>query len=1469
MNKLFLTITLLFLYTLQINAQTFNLDSNGITIVCADASVGDTGEVNGVTYTKRTRDEVTPENAATTCTSGITNMDNLFFTQVFMDYGFNEDISHWDVSDVTSMVAMFHDANLFNQDLSAWDVSNVTSMKSMFHYARSFNQDIGAWNTSSVTDMSEMFFGAERFDWSLDTWDVSNVTTMMHMFQDAVDFNGRLNAWDVSSVQNFRYMFSYAQNFNQPIGAWNTSSATDMAHMFDGAVVFDQDISTWNTSKVTTMYRMFLNAHSFNQPLDSWDVSSVTDMATMFAEAYAFNQPLNSWNTSNVRRTGSMFWGATNFNQDLNNWDLSSDTLMATMFYRAESFNGDISSWNTSNVKDMYAMFSGASSFNQDISSWDVSNVEWFAWMFSRMNFDQDISSWNTSSARRIHSMFRENTSFNQPIGSWDVSNVEYVNNMFDSAIVFNQPLNNWAFSSDNLTQTVGMFRNAYSFNQSIDQWDMSGVNSMHHMFDGAKSFNQNINNWDVSNVNDMSWMFHRAESFNSPLDNWDVSNVHSMRDMFSYMDFNQDISSWHVPNLVDAGWMFSNATSFNQNLSNWCVGAISEEPYDFNLDGLIASEFLPRWGECKELDETGNLVLNANFENREIYQDWDLWLADWEIENVNFYEDNGQLILDNISSAGSESWSIQINQYISASQNARLEVGGIYRLRFEAVSEAERPLRVWMGLNEEPFTPVLENFFTIDGELDFYEVEFIMEEKFENMKLGFEFGTSNVPAALDNISLEMIGHVENNRNIVTYAGSDPTEFDSLRIYFDATKGAAQLQDDNNDTFDDVYIYTGVITNLSNGDADWRYVQSNWEDMPDRLKMTKSDQNWYEFAFKPSIREFFGIQDENERILKIAMLFQGLSYDENGNQVIVKGSDYNDSDIFLDLSVPEQNLIVNGNFSLGDSVWIYEVNTTGNIEVVNEELAFTGLDASAYPWDIQAHQYFNPSLLEVGANYRVSFDARTAEGTHDIHVFLGEGGGNWNRYFQPEPGDGIIRIDEEMKTYHLYTSVDQVWETMRLGFEVNYEPGDVFIDNVSLMKVDQIPSSDYIANVYIDTMLHYSPEVTVTIYADDILPEDMIESYNLILPYDEGLSYLGVATAGTHSENGILSVNDTGTELNIGFAANGYLSGSMPLIHLAFNAETARDYHFNIQELIFNNIYNQKNEGGLIGVIRKLGDVDNDDQILAYDAAKVLKYSVGLDAMPDEDPMPWDLWRTGTADVNYDGLILASDAADILKHSVGLIDEFSNNKGKGFNPEIIAYVSNKLIQLEALNGGLFGLNIEFDKNQSMTFNEPTTTLNALIASNFTENNVKVAIASSEELKGNFLTIPIESVVGDEVLTIDYFINNTPGQLEVDLSGWLTTNEFLVNKPKSFELNQNYPNPFNPSTSIEYAVPVDAHITLEVFNALGQKVMELVNGRKSAGYHMETFDASGLSSGVYLYKLTAPSFTQTKKMLLIK
>jgi len=90
-----------------------------------------------------------------------------------------------------------------------------------------------------------------------------------------------------------------------------------------------------------------------------------------------------------------------------------------------------------------------------------------------------------------------------------------------------------------------------------------------------------------------------------------------------------------------------------------------------------------------------------------------------------------------------------------------------------------------------------------------------------------------------------------------------------------------------------------------------------------------------------------------------------------------------------------------------------------------------------------------------------------------------------------------------------------------------------------------------------------------------------------------------------------------------------------------------------------------------------------------------------------------------------------------------------------------------------------------------------------------------------------------------------------------------------NLPESFLLQQNYPNPFNPTTSISYSIKEMGLVTLKIFDVLGREVSVLVNEVKEPGKYNINFDASKLSSGVYIYLLNAGSFTSSKKMILTK
>jgi hypothetical protein len=88
-------------------------------------------------------------------------------------------------------------------------------------------------------------------------------------------------------------------------------------------------------------------------------------------------------------------------------------------------------------------------------------------------------------------------------------------------------------------------------------------------------------------------------------------------------------------------------------------------------------------------------------------------------------------------------------------------------------------------------------------------------------------------------------------------------------------------------------------------------------------------------------------------------------------------------------------------------------------------------------------------------------------------------------------------------------------------------------------------------------------------------------------------------------------------------------------------------------------------------------------------------------------------------------------------------------------------------------------------------------------------------------------------------------------------------------PLTFQLEQNYPNPFNPSTKIRYSIPQEGNVTLKIYDVLGNEVTTLIDEEKTAGVYEVEFNASKLSSGIYIYKLTAGNFIQTRKMILVK
>lgn len=137
-----------------------------------------------------------------------------------------------------------------------------------------------------------------------------------------------------------------------------------------------------------------------------------------------------------------------------------------------------------------------------------------------------------------------------------------------------------------------------------------------------------------------------------------------------------------------------------------------------------------------------------------------------------------------------------------------------------------------------------------------------------------------------------------------------------------------------------------------------------------------------------------------------------------------------------------------------------------------------------------------------------------------------------------------------------------------------------------------------------------------------------------------------------------------------------------------------------------------------------------------------------------------------------------------------------------------------------------------------------------------------------------LTLTAQDVPTGNYQTVLHVKSNDPVNpiIEIPISAEIemaTSSERSPEVPNRLKLSQNYPNPFNPTTNIQFNLNRTSDVTLEVFNITGQKVATLIQGVLNAGSHQHTFDASGLSSGIYIYRLQTSAKTLTRQMILIK
>jgi surface protein len=562
------------------------------------------------------------------------------------------------------------------------------------------------------------------------------------------------------------------------------------------------------------------------------------------------------------------------------------------------------------------------------------------------------------------------------------------------------------------------------------------------------------------------------------------------------------------------------------------------------------------------------------------------------------------------------------------------------------------------------------------------------------------------------------------------------------------------------------------------------------------------------------------------------------------------------------------NLIFNANFNQPelDTYWNLWTETglgiLADTQISNQEIRVENITNGGGPemWSVQLNQHLTSSQvsrLEIGATYALSFSIR-ADAPRQGWVFIGQ---DQEPYY--EYNRAWYDITTEKNSYTVDFTLDEIRPNLKISFEFGQSDIPVNLSDVYLRKVAD-PLSMYVPNQQV-----YTIDTTYTSVYVSGVPNQGFNAFQYTLEFDpDSIDIEVLGNQGGLTENYEVSYN-TDQQGTIIVAGTGIdpITTNGSLTDLKISYKTGGVSHIRLKDVMLNEGDPQIYWGDTrIDATRlECGDVTGDFGVSALDAAYILRHTVRL---APQYPLEGAAFIAG--DVTANGSVTAYDAYFVLRETVGLETTLNcastvyELKKVAWSPELEAEV------LATDQGYHIPLTITNTKEDIYSFEfEMDRAMSAQVQG--LPNDWQVLI-HEEDGKQRISAFGLSPISRPVLLVENTLDEEFRFSARFNESEWVEHSESLSVEPSlpmEYDLAQNYPNPFNPVTQIQYTLPTDAHVQLVIYNSLGQKVATLVNGNQQAGRHSASFDATALSSGVYLYQLSTPGFSQTKKMMLVK